>query len=112
MRYKIISTGNEIVADADFMERYHANDFEQIVEPPVVERQTVLTKREFLKRFTMAEYAAVKTEAAINPSVDYFWQLFMLAEFISLDDTDAIGGVQALEVMTLIAPGRAAEILA
>jgi hypothetical protein len=36
----------------------------------------------------------------------------MLAEFINLDDPDTIGGVQALEVMTLLTPGRAAEILA
>lgn len=70
-----------------------------------------ITKREFIKRFTVQEYAAIKQAAAQNPTLDYYWQLFMLSEYVDLTDPDAISGVSMLEQAGLIATGRSAEIL-
>lgn len=71
----------------------------------------ILTKREFLKRLTATEYAAVKTATASNGIIDYYWQLFMVAENIDLTDPDTIVGINTLEQLGLIAVGRASQIL-
>lgn len=70
-----------------------------------------ITKREFIKRFTVVEYATIKQAATQNAALDYYWQLFMLAEFIDLADPDTLSGVYMLEQAGLIAAGRAREIL-
>lgn len=71
-----------------------------------------VSKREFVKRFTPTEYATIKAAAAQNATLDYYWQMFMLAEFITLSDQDTIAGVTMLEQAGLLGEGRAAEILA
>ena len=70
-----------------------------------------ITKREFLKRITPFEYAAIKNATSANAIVDYYWQLFMVAEFIDLADPDVMSGIGALEQMGLLSEGRAMEIL-
>lgn len=71
-----------------------------------------ISKRAFLKLFTPAEYGAIKDAAAVNTTLDYFWQQFILAEFISMDDPDTIGGINMLRAIGLLTVERAAEILA
>lgn len=71
-----------------------------------------ISKREFLKLFTPAEYGAIKKAAAVKTYVDYFWQQFLLADFISLDDPDIAAGLSAIEAAGLLAAGRSAEIVA
>lgn len=71
----------------------------------------VMTKREFIKRFTVEEYAAIKAAAAQNAALDYYWQMFMLAEEIDSGNSDTIAGVTMLEQAGLIGEGRAQEIL-
>jgi hypothetical protein len=70
-----------------------------------------ITKLKFIKKFTAAEYAAIKSAATANATLDYYWQMLMLAEEVRLDDPDTISGVQMLEQVGLLATGRAAEIL-
>ena len=90
---------------------------ELIVVPVAVEvadpdeNDLVITKREFLARFTPDEYVAIKEACVINHTADYYWQLFMVSEEIDLDFSDTIMGVRALEQLGLLAAGRAAEIL-
>lgn len=76
-----------------------------------IKPDAALTKLKFIKRFTAAEYAAIKAAAAANPTLDYYWQMLMLAEEVRLDDPDTIAGVTTLEQVGLLAAGRAAEIL-
>ena len=71
----------------------------------------ILTKKDFLKRVSPYEYTQIKTAAAANTYVDYYWQLFMLAEHIDLDDPDTIGGITMLSQAGLIAPERVPVIL-
>jgi hypothetical protein len=77
---------------------------------PVV--NAAISKREFLKKFTPTEYAAIKTAANVNATLDWYWQQFLLAEFIDMADPDTVGGINLLETAGLLAAGRAAEILA
>lgn len=70
-----------------------------------------LIKREFLKRFTAEEYGNVRAAAASNSTVDYYWNLFILAEEIVMEESDTINGIHLLEQAGLIGPGRAQEII-
>lgn len=72
---------------------------------------TKLTQKDFLKRFTPTEYAAIKSAAAANGTVDYYFQLLLSAEYVCVSDPDTITGVQLLEQAGLLGAGRAAEIL-
>jgi hypothetical protein len=112
MKFKITSTGNVILADQQFMDHMHPGDYTLLLDDPVAEIKPPISKREFLKRFTPAEYAAIKTAAAADATLDWYWQQFLLAEFIHMVDPDTVGGINFLETAGLIAPGRAAEILA
>lgn len=44
-------------------------------------------------------------------SVDYYWQLFTLAEELDMEDADTIMGINMLEQAQLLGVGRAQEIL-
>ena len=70
-----------------------------------------ISKLKFMKRFTAAEYTAIKSAAASNGDVDFFWQKFLTAQDIVLSDPELIAGLSALEQFGILAPGRAAEIL-
>jgi hypothetical protein len=74
-------------------------------------KDTKLTKRNFIKKFTVQEYANIKTAAGQNAVLDYYWQLFMLAEYVDLADPDTISGIHMLEQVGLLQQGRAEEIL-
>ena len=86
-----------------------------VIYPKEPEVSTVesgfITKREFLKKFTPTEYAAIKSATLTIPEVDYFWQLFMLAEEVSLTHPETIQGITMLEQIGLLPKGRASEIL-
>ncbi len=71
----------------------------------------VLTKLEYMNRFTDAELATIYTIAKSNVSVEIWLEKFKLSTEIHLDDPRTIAGVQALEQFGLIGPGRALEIL-
>jgi hypothetical protein len=110
--YQIISSGNTIIAEQDFMDAIHPNDYTLIPEVVVPVARAPITKREFLKLFAPDEYGAIKSAANANSTVDYYWQQFILAEFISLSDPDTLAGLQMLEAAGLLVSGRAAEIVA
>jgi hypothetical protein len=78
------------------------------VAPPVAP----WTKKEFLLKFTPAEYAEIKFGAAASPTLDYYWTLFNVADNVLKTDPSTIGGIQALEAAGILAVGRSAEILA
>jgi hypothetical protein len=85
---------------------------EPVIVPPTPAPRAPISKREFLKKFTPAEYAAIKAAANANAELDYYWQQFLLAEFIGMDDPDTINGVNLLVLVGLLTVERAAEILA
>lgn len=71
-----------------------------------------LTKYEFLARFTQDERVLIRATAATNGQLYDFMQMLEVSEEIHLDNPDTMAGVNFLESVGLIDPGRAAEILA
>lgn len=72
---------------------------------------TVITKREFLDRVFPEEYAAIKEAANTNHLVDYFWQKFLVSEYIDISHSDTVAGLNLMEQAGLLSVGRAKEIL-
>lgn len=67
---------------------------------------------DFLNRFTLDERAAIRTAALSNGKLADYVAMVSSAKSVVLTDALTVGGVQALEQAGLIAPGRAAQILA
>ncbi len=71
----------------------------------------VMTKLEYLRRFTQDERIVIRTVAASNPVLADYMSLLELAEEIDTNDPDTQAAVMMLEVAGLIAAGRGGEIL-
>jgi hypothetical protein len=71
-----------------------------------------ITRLQFLLRFTEAEMQAIVAAAETNPALKAALLKWQAADGITLTDPVTQAGVQALEIAGLIAPGRAAQILA
>lgn len=78
---------------------------------PAAASRRHVTRLAFLSRFTPAERAAIRTAAKANVAVEDYVAMVEAAMYIDLDRSDTRTGVQALEAATLLAPGRALEIL-
>jgi len=93
--------------------RYEGGAFIITPAKPVIEEvvSKVITKRAFLARITPEEYATIKAAASQNAIVDYYWQMFMVSEEITLDFPDTVSGITMMEQVGLLAAGRATEIL-
>ena len=72
----------------------------------------VMTRLEFLRRFTAAERIATRAAAVGNPAVADMLALQDAASYIDLDDPDTQAGVAYLESLGIITAGRAAQVLA
>lgn len=81
-----------------------------------------LTRLQFRQRFTDAERVAIEFAAVDNPAASQAQRLnsaklrvyladIAVAEHVDLTRPDTQAGVQALEQLGLLAPGRAAQIL-
>lgn len=128
MRIEIIENDivvNTIMADETFAEANYPSAWrvaaEQSEPPPAVEDSRI-TKLAFRNRFTQAEKAALEFAALDDPSaatpqrmqsaaLRAYLKDVESATFIDLSRPDLIAGVQALEVMSLLAAGRAMAIL-
>lgn len=71
----------------------------------------VITKLQYMNRFTDNELATIYTIAKTNIALEIWLEKFKLASDIDLDDARTIGGLQALEANGILASGRAMEIL-
>ena len=71
----------------------------------------VMTKLEYLRRFSQDERIAIRTVAASNPVLADYMALLELATEIDTDDPDTQAAVMMLEGAGLIAAGRGVEIL-
>ena len=80
------------------------------IEQPAPERN--VTKLQYLRRFTGPERQTIRQAAKGNPELEDYLAMLEIAQDINLDDPDTIAAVNMLEAVGLIAPGRAAEVLA
>lgn len=74
-----------------------------------VQPKVILSKLEFLKRFTPQERIAIKTSA--DPIVQDLWELVSLAEYVATNDPVTIQGLGYLESVGLLAVGRKEVVL-
>jgi hypothetical protein len=71
----------------------------------------VMTKLEYLRRFTQEERITIRTVAASNPVLADYMALLELAQEVDTNDPDTKAAVMVLEGAGLIAAGRGVEIL-
>jgi hypothetical protein len=71
-----------------------------------------LTRKAFLDRFSDVEMQTILAAIDATPALRAWYEKFSNAQGVVLTDPQTIAGAQALEIAGLIAPGRAAEILA
>ena len=83
---------------------------EKLVEPAPIPR--IITKLEYLRRFTTEERVTIRTASKSESVLEDYLAMMELAQDINLDDVDTIAAVNMLALSGLIAPTRAAEILA
>ena len=85
--------------------------FDLIILPPVAPLQVIISKIQFMNRFTDTELATILTVAKTNIAIEVFVKKLDLADTVTITGADAIAGVNAMETYGLIGAGRAAEIL-
>ena len=80
--------------------------------PAPVVLPKIISKVQYLKRFTQAERIAIREAAKTSAVVNDYVQLLDAASDVDLADPDTVAGVEQLESAGLLAAGRAAEVLA
>ena len=80
----------------------------------VVPAPRIITRYQFLNRFTMTELAAILTAAKSDTIVEAIMKkLEAVKDYeVDLDDPQTIGGVDTLIAKGLVDPSRRAQILA
>lgn len=116
MKYEILDDAgnvtNTIVASPDFVEANYHGHYREVAEVvPTVANPAVITKFEFLKRFTSDERKAINFAAKTDLDVEDFKMLLDAAQEVNLEHQDTISGVNSLETAGLLSSGRANEIL-
>ena len=116
MRYEILngtSVVNTIIAKEEFMTAHYPDHNYRVVPDIIVtEPKLLLTRLQFLNRFTVVELTDIYTAAKSSVAIEIMLDKFKSAEFIDTTDPQTIGGINALESAGFIDPHRAAEILA
>lgn len=80
-------------------------------EPVPAPTSRILTKLEYLRRFTPEERVTIREAAKTNPVLADYLAMMELAEEINAGDADTIAAVNLLEAVGLIGAGRANEVL-
>lgn len=81
------------------------------VTEPIVLRSRLISKLEYMNRFTDEELTNIYSAAKTHVAIEVWLAKFNATTDINLDDERTIAGVSALELSGLLAPGRAQEIL-
>lgn len=86
-------------------------DISKVTEADPLPTGTILSKLQFLERFTPEEFAAIKAASIANPQIDYIWQLFQAAAYIDTIDERVITGMNILVTAELLTEERKTTIL-
>jgi hypothetical protein len=78
---------------------------------PGPEPRTVLTRLEFISRFSDAELAAIYTAAKKEIALEIYLDKLRAAQDVTITDARTVAGVEALAAAGLIKSGRVAAIL-
>ena len=111
MRYKITSTGNIILADADFVEANHPGDYTLLPDLPKPNNPPILSPYRFKRRMTAQERVAIRTAAATSPAIYDYMDMLDTAPSVNLTDSLTRDGIKSMVMMGLLTQARADEIL-
>lgn len=100
---------NTIIASIEFVEEYYPEHYRQI--PSTRVPVDIISKFEFLMRFTSTERKETLTLAKTNVDIEDFMSLLNSATDVDLTNTETIEGVNALVSLGVLTPVRAEEIL-
>jgi hypothetical protein len=101
---------NTIVATPEFMqENYPDGNYREVPQPPTP--VYVITKFQFLMRFTATERQETLTAARTNVVVEDFMSLLNSAENVNVTNPETIAGVNELVSINILTQARADEIL-
>jgi len=78
---------------------------------PGPEPRTVLTRLEFISRFSDAELAAIYTAAKKEIALEIYLDKLRAAQDVTITDARTVAGIEALAAAGLIESGRVAAIL-
>jgi len=79
------------------------------LNPPAPEPRTILSSREYLMRFTNAEYAAVRSSDSID--IHRAYDSLIAAQFVDLTDPAVAAGLDLMISRGIIDLARKAELL-
>ena len=71
----------------------------------------ILTKLQYLRRFTSDERVAIRQAAKTEPVLEDYLSMLELADEIDTADVDTVAAVNMLEQSGLLSAGRVSEIL-
>lgn len=91
---------------------YEGQGFFPFTPEPTPPPPVVLNKVDFLRLFTQQERIDIRAASTVNPVIADYQYMLDAATTVNLSDPDILTGIPLLEQAGLIAPGRAAQILA
>jgi predicted HAD superfamily hydrolase len=104
---------NTINADLAFVTEHYPGHWKDITpSSPEPEKEMVITKLAFKRRFTMQELVAFKTLTQTDVTAEVFDDLINIAEDVTLDDPMLISGMDYLVSVGILTEERNSEILA
>jgi len=77
---------------------------------PPLQRQAIVSKLEFYQRFTPQERVGFRTGAKTDPNLADLEMMLQMAENVNLDSEATQQALGYMELIGVIAPGRAQEI--
>lgn len=95
--------------DAEFLQWTIGNQLDEYARNLT---KPVISKLEFLERFTPQERVAIRTASLSSVPIQDYLELVNVSDSIDLTYATTKAGLQALEDAGLLAAGRTAEILA
>jgi hypothetical protein len=115
MIYKILDDAknviNTIIADEEFVEKYHPGRYELVGPEPAPHTPPIITKVAFRFRLTDNEYVDILSAAKNDIEVFAWVETFNMVNTIELNNQRTIDGIQNLVSKNLLTQERADEIL-
>lgn len=82
-----------------------------VVHPITNTEPRIITKLEYLRRFTVEERTAIRAAAKVSPILEDYLELMSLAEEINLNDPDISSAIDMLVQAGMLTQDRAHEVL-
>lgn len=123
MKYKVISTGEVILADLAFVQQHHAGDFDEVMEAPEASARRELTHLGFRRLFSQDEReladeleVTFETNPALTTEQKRMlrsgYKDFYAGSSVDRDDPTVLLMLTLFETLGIIRVGRAMEMLA